>query len=204
MSLCSLGGVGTWWCQITLLRLGLGSEVCGCGAEHRDVPATHPNRGEHLRHPPRWHWMCSVLRHRFLPPSAELHVRLGFVWDCQAALFTASLLGGIISSFISCLFQMNSCFSFCPIQEIIEFPILKLNGRTMEIESTFHMYVQPVVHPQLTPFCTEVKCKGSLVLQESPWEAVSIALGVGFTSSHCGCKAARHARGVIFCHCSSI
>ncbi|XP_047645266.1 ERI1 exoribonuclease 3 isoform X2 [Phacochoerus africanus] len=39
--------------------------------------------------------------------------------------------------------------------EIIEFPILKLNGRTMEIESTFHMYVQPVVHPQLTPFCTE-------------------------------------------------
>lgn len=40
-------------------------------------------------------------------------------------------------------------------QEIIEFPILKLNGRTMEIESTFHMYVQPVVHPQLTPFCTE-------------------------------------------------
>lgn len=42
-------------------------------------------------------------------------------------------------------------------QEIIEFPILKLNGRTMEIESTFHMYVQPVVHPQLTPFCTEVR-----------------------------------------------
>lgn len=44
-----------------------------------------------------------------------------------------------------------------PFQEIIEFPILKLNGRTMEIESTFHMYVQPVVHPQLTPFCTEVR-----------------------------------------------
>uniref|UniRef100_A0A3Q2GV55 ERI1 exoribonuclease family member 3 n=1 Tax=Equus caballus TaxID=9796 RepID=A0A3Q2GV55_HORSE len=41
-------------------------------------------------------------------------------------------------------------------EEIIEFPILKLNGRTMEIESTFHMYVQPVVHPQLTPFCTEL------------------------------------------------
>ncbi|XP_055259802.1 ERI1 exoribonuclease 3 isoform X5 [Moschus berezovskii] len=43
-----------------------------------------------------------------------------------------------------------------PCLEIIEFPILKLNGRTMEIESTFHMYVQPVVHPQLTPFCTEL------------------------------------------------
>ena len=47
-----------------------------------------------------------------------------------------------------------------PFQEIIEFPILKLNGRTMEIESTFHMYVQPVVHPQLTPFCTEVRARG--------------------------------------------
>lgn len=47
-----------------------------------------------------------------------------------------------------------------PFQEIIEFPILKLNGRTMEIESTFHMYVQPVVHPQLTPFCTGVRALG--------------------------------------------
>lgn len=46
---------------------------------------------------------------------------------------------------------------YLPFQEIIEFPILKLNGRTMEIESTFHMYVQPVIHPQLTPFCTEVR-----------------------------------------------
>lgn len=43
-----------------------------------------------------------------------------------------------------------------PFQEIIEFPILKLNGRTMETESTFHTYVQPVVHPQCTPFCTEL------------------------------------------------
>ena len=47
-----------------------------------------------------------------------------------------------------------------PFQEIIEFPILKLNGRTMEIESAFHVYVQPVVHPQLTPFCTEVRALG--------------------------------------------
>ncbi|KAK6484246.1 ERI1 exoribonuclease 3-like [Huso huso] len=41
-------------------------------------------------------------------------------------------------------------------QEIIEFPILKLNGQTMEIESIFHTYVQPVYNPQLTPFCTEL------------------------------------------------
>lgn len=88
-------------------------------------------------------------------------------------------------------------------QEIIEFPILKLNGRTMEIESTFHMYVQPVVHPQLTPFCTEVKCKGSLVLRESPWGAGFHCTGVGAASSQCSCKAGWHAsltlrtRGII-------
>ncbi|KAB0377614.1 hypothetical protein FD755_012058 [Muntiacus reevesi] len=47
--------------------------------------------------------------------------------------------------------------------EIIKFPILKLNGQTMEIESTFHMCVQPIVHPQLTLFCTETM--GSLIIQ---------------------------------------
>uniref|UniRef100_A0A8D1FI12 Exonuclease domain-containing protein n=1 Tax=Sus scrofa TaxID=9823 RepID=A0A8D1FI12_PIG len=46
------------------------------------------------------------------------------------------------------------------VTEIIEFPILKLNGWTMEIESTFHVYVRPVVHPQLTPFCTGVRALG--------------------------------------------
>ncbi|XP_035699288.1 ERI1 exoribonuclease 3-like [Branchiostoma floridae] len=41
-------------------------------------------------------------------------------------------------------------------QEIIEFPVLKVSGRTFETEATFHTYVTPDVHPQLTPFCTEL------------------------------------------------
>ena len=41
-------------------------------------------------------------------------------------------------------------------QEIIEFPVLKLNASTHEVESTFHSYVQPTVHTALTPFCTEL------------------------------------------------
>lgn len=41
-------------------------------------------------------------------------------------------------------------------QEIIEFPVLKVNAKTLEIESVFHHYVQPEVHAQLTPFCTEL------------------------------------------------
>ncbi|XP_075527466.1 snipper isoform X7 [Dermacentor variabilis] len=40
-------------------------------------------------------------------------------------------------------------------QEIIEFPVLKVNGRTFETEATFHTYVQPQAHPQLTAFCIE-------------------------------------------------
>ncbi|CAH1776115.1 unnamed protein product [Owenia fusiformis] len=41
-------------------------------------------------------------------------------------------------------------------QEIIELPILKVNGQTFEVESQFHQYVQPRVHAELTPFCTEL------------------------------------------------
>ena len=41
-------------------------------------------------------------------------------------------------------------------QEIIEFPVLKVNSSTTEIEATFHSYVQPTAHPTLTPFCTKL------------------------------------------------
>ena len=41
-------------------------------------------------------------------------------------------------------------------QEIIEFPVLKVNGKTFEVESEFHQYVLPRVHGELTQFCTEL------------------------------------------------
>lgn len=41
-------------------------------------------------------------------------------------------------------------------QEIIEFPVLKVNSSTMETEATFHSYVQPTARPTLTPFCTKL------------------------------------------------
>ncbi|KAG0442301.1 hypothetical protein HPB47_015743, partial [Ixodes persulcatus] len=40
--------------------------------------------------------------------------------------------------------------------EIIEFPVLKVNGRSFQVESTFHQYVQPRVHRELSSFCTEL------------------------------------------------
>ncbi|KAK2193357.1 hypothetical protein NP493_15g06052 [Ridgeia piscesae] len=41
-------------------------------------------------------------------------------------------------------------------QEIIEFPVLKVNGKTFETEAVFHQYVQPRVNRELSPFCTEL------------------------------------------------
>ncbi|XP_045610989.1 ERI1 exoribonuclease 3 isoform X2 [Procambarus clarkii] len=39
-------------------------------------------------------------------------------------------------------------------QEIIEFPTLKVNAKTYEIESQFHRFVKPIHNPILSPFCT--------------------------------------------------
>ena len=39
-------------------------------------------------------------------------------------------------------------------QEIIEFPVIKVNAATLETESVFHSYVGPTANPVLTPFCT--------------------------------------------------
>lgn len=41
-------------------------------------------------------------------------------------------------------------------QEVIEFPILKVSGKTFEVESQFHQYVQPDVNKELSSFCTEL------------------------------------------------
>ncbi|KAK7071351.1 ERI1 exoribonuclease 3 [Halocaridina rubra] len=38
-------------------------------------------------------------------------------------------------------------------QEIIEFPVLKINAETFLEESVFHEFVKPVHHPNLTAFC---------------------------------------------------
>lgn len=43
-----------------------------------------------------------------------------------------------------------------PYQEIIEFPVAKLNSSTLDVDSTFHKYVRPTANPDLTAFCTEL------------------------------------------------
>ncbi|XP_071442637.1 ERI1 exoribonuclease 3-like isoform X1 [Hetaerina americana] len=41
-------------------------------------------------------------------------------------------------------------------QEIIEFPCLRLNAISLEIDSMFHQYVMPVHKPVLSPFCIDL------------------------------------------------
>ncbi|KAK6052310.1 exonuclease [Cooperia oncophora] len=43
-----------------------------------------------------------------------------------------------------------------PFQEIIEFPVAKLDTRTWEVNAYFHQYVRPTVNPDLTSFCTHL------------------------------------------------
>jgi len=43
-----------------------------------------------------------------------------------------------------------------PEHEIIEFPAVFLNARTLEVDMEFHRFVRPVERPILTSFCTEL------------------------------------------------
>eukprot|EP00128_Syssomonas_multiformis_P002564 Colp12_sorted_trinity150504_noHs@2044 len=45
--------------------------------------------------------------------------------------------------------ENNSTF----LHEIIEFPVIMVNTRTLEIEDTFHYYCRPVRNPKLSEFC---------------------------------------------------
>lgn len=40
--------------------------------------------------------------------------------------------------------------------EIIEFPVLKVNSRTFEVEDIFHRYIRPTINPKLTDFCVDL------------------------------------------------
>lgn len=40
--------------------------------------------------------------------------------------------------------------------EIIEFPVIKVNAETFELEETFHHFVRPVRNPELSTFCTQL------------------------------------------------
>jgi len=52
--------------------------------------------------------------------------------------------------------------------EIIEIGAVMLNRETWEIDSEFQQFIQPVRHPQLTPFCTELTTIHQQDVDEAP------------------------------------
>lgn len=52
-------------------------------------------------------------------------------------------------------FEANGDHKVIKPMEIIEFPVLKVNGKTFEIEAVFHQYVEPSVH-KLNPICIDI------------------------------------------------
>jgi len=43
-----------------------------------------------------------------------------------------------------------------PVPEIIDFPVLKVNAETFQIESKFHEFVRPRLYPRISEFCHDL------------------------------------------------
>jgi ERI1 exoribonuclease 3 len=63
----------------------------------------------------------------------------------------------VIVKYLTCdTFNGVNSLLFIFFQEIIEFPCIKINADTCEIEDVFHQYIQPKERPVITPYCTEL------------------------------------------------
>lgn len=67
--------------------------------------------------------------------------------------------------------------------EIIEFPCVFLNARTLQVDFEFHRYVRPAEQPQLTRFCSELTgidqatCDAAEPLDSVLWEFYAFCAG---------------------------
>jgi ERI1 exoribonuclease 3 len=85
-----------------------------------------------------------------------------------------------------------------PTQEIIEFPVVPIDTKTLSVhEEIFHRYVRPVSCPQLTPFCTELTgIQQATVDQAEPFLAVFSAF-----DQYLSCLTENRAKSVCFVTC---
>jgi 3'-5' exoribonuclease 1 len=60
---------------------------------------------------------------------------------------------GVVDFEATCI--ESSQFNKYP-NEIIEFPIVLVNARTLQIEDTFSLYCKPTINPKLSEFCTKL------------------------------------------------
>jgi 3'-5' exoribonuclease 1 len=60
--------------------------------------------------------------------------------------------------------------------EIIEFPIVCVNAKSLEIEKSFHTFVKPTIFPEITPFCSLLTGIVQDDVENAPylWEALEL------------------------------
>lgn len=74
-------------------------------------------------------------------------------------------------------------------QEIIEFPMVLLDGATLEVVDEFRTYVRPESRPQLSAFCTELTGIQQAQVDEAPLFKEALHLAQEFLTRHCGSDA---------------
>uniref|UniRef100_A0A1I8HUC6 Exonuclease domain-containing protein n=1 Tax=Macrostomum lignano TaxID=282301 RepID=A0A1I8HUC6_9PLAT len=84
-------------------------------------------------------------------PMASKASQSGFKFDASIAIPKQNFNYFLVLDFEATCQEGPKIFP----QEIIEFPVLKVNAQTLATEATFHKYVQPRVHKELTSFCTK-------------------------------------------------
>jgi len=62
----------------------------------------------------------------------------------------------LIMDFEATCDQTKDHLDVLPVQEIIEFPVLKVSAESLDVEATFHRFVRPSEHPELSAFCTQL------------------------------------------------
>ncbi len=65
-------------------------------------------------------------------------------------------------------FEANQNTRYPDVREIIEFPVLKLNVKTLKVDGTFHSYVKPTVEPYITAFITDLTGITQDMVKEQP------------------------------------
>ncbi|ORZ06289.1 ribonuclease H-like domain-containing protein, partial [Lobosporangium transversale] len=75
-------------------------------------------------------------------------------------------------------------FSFEFPNEVIEFPVVLLDGLTFEIVDEFHSYVQPIHRPILSDFCKELTGISQETIDEAPTFVEVLALFEAWLTKH--------------------
>ncbi|VDM95535.1 unnamed protein product [Thelazia callipaeda] len=104
-------------------------------------------------------WSLSVLYFVFKAKSQKYSLRSPSTVEMGMTTLDSAAMSKQIFDYFLVLDFEATCEEgkkIMPLQEIIEFPVMQLCGRTFEEVGRFHRYVRPTERPVLTSFCTHL------------------------------------------------